>query len=313
MFTKTLRRIKNTLARNKTTSISFEPMWFLSCDIEKIKTADLTSRVKKALLDIRENGVAILPGNINPEDCDALVSDFEAYVASAREAFEYRDENGLHERLCNLQMVSENARGICFNENTAGILQAAFSSEFTVVGSLFFEKGSTQSMHRDTPAFFTNPLNHYFGVWNAMEDIKADSGALMYYAGSHKLLSDETLYLDQNINIDNYFSVVEGACKDAGLQAVEFYPKKGDTLIWHPELVHGGGRITNKGCSRRSLVFHCKPKWTPIYGKNEFFDPKHVVPIANNHKTTAYGVNNMIDQGSPRFFHNRYEGNFDEV
>ena len=169
MFTKTLRRIKNTLARNKTTSISFEPMWFLSCDIEKIKTADLTSRVKKALLDIRENGVAILPGNINPEDCDALVSDFEAYVASAREAFEYRDENGLHERLCNLQMVSENARGICFNENTAGILQAAFSSEFTVVGSLFFEKGSTQSQFATPVAISSNPSNPVMkcSLWQA--------------------------------------------------------------------------------------------------------------------------------------------------
>lgn len=73
---------------------------------------------------------------------------------------------------CNLQLISEAEKRICSNKGTAEILQAAFTSEFTVVGSLFFEKGSMQSIYRDTPAFFTNPLNHYFGVWNALEDIE---------------------------------------------------------------------------------------------------------------------------------------------
>jgi phytanoyl-CoA hydroxylase len=313
MLNKSLRRIINLVFGQKTTRVSFDPMWFLDCGTTEIKARGLPPKVEKALVDIKENGVAVLPGNISHEDCDAVVRDFNNYISNSDEALKYRDEHGLHERLCNLQLISEAARRICFNKGTAEILQAAFASEFTVVGSLFFEKGSTQSIHRDTPAFFTNPLNHYFGVWNALEDIEVGSGPLMYYAGGHKLVSDQSLYLDEKITINNYFNAVEDACKKAGLELVEIYPKKGDTLIWHPQLPHGGGKIANKGSSRRSLVFHCIPKKTPIYGTDEFFDPKHVVPVARPHKTMPYGVNEMLDQGAPRFFHNRYEGNFDEV
>lgn len=308
-----LRNIKNLIFKKRTTQVSFEPMWFLGCETAEIKAKGLPPKVEKALLDIRENGVAVVPANISHEDCDTVVRDFNNYIGSSNQAQEYRDEHGLHERLCNLQLISEAAKRICFNKGTTEILQAAFESEFTVVGSLFFEKGSTQSIHRDTPAFFTNPLNHYFGVWNALEDISVGSGPLMYYAGGHKLVSDKSLYLDENININNYFNAVEDACRQAGLELVEFYPKKGDTLVWHPQLPHGGGEITNKGSSRRSLVFHCIPKKTPIYGTDEFFDPSHVVPVARSPKTIPYGVNELLDQGAPRFFHNRYEGNFDEI
>ena len=310
---KSLRNIRNLVFKKKTTRVSFEPMWFLGCETAEIKAKGLPPKVEKALLDIRENGVAVLPANISHEDCDAVVRDFNNYIANSNEAQEYRDDYGLHERLCNLQLISDAAKRICFNKSTAEILQAAFASEFTVVGSLFFEKGSTQSIHRDTPAFFTNPLNHYFGVWNAMEDIAVGSGPLMYYAGGHKLVPDESLYLDEKVTINNYFNIVEDACKQAGLELVEFYPKKGDTLIWHPQLPHGGGKIANAGSSRRSLVFHCIPKNTPIYGTDEFFDPSHLVPVAGKSKTISHGINGMLDQGTPRFFHNRYEGNFDEV
>lgn len=149
MLNKSLRRIKNLVFKQKTTPISFDPMWFLDCETSEIKARGLPSKVEKALVDIKENGVSVLPGNISREDCDAIVCDFNNYIANSDEAFKYRDEHGLHERLCNLQLISEAAKRIRFNKGTAEILQAAFVSEFTVVGFLFFEKGSTQSIHRD--------------------------------------------------------------------------------------------------------------------------------------------------------------------
>lgn len=312
MLKSLLIKLRNLFRQKKYTSISFERMWFLDEKTNTLESRGLSTMVEKALRDIRDNGIAIIPGNISHEICDAVVRDFNTFVRKSKVSHEYRDEHSLHERLCNLQMISEAARHICFNERTAEIVQAAFSSPYVVVGSLLFEKGSTQSIHRDTPAFFTNPLNHYFGIWNALEDVRLGSGPLIYYKGGHKIAPDEYLYLDNGININNYFSFIEDACKTAGLELIEYYPKKGDTLIWHPQLSHGGGKITSPGLSRRSFVFHCIPRGCPIYGAEKFFDSSHTVPVLPPYKTIRYGNYEILDQGNPRFFHNRYEGNFDE-
>lgn len=293
--------------------VSFEPMWFLECDRDEIRKRAFSPKAEKAIFDILDNGFAILPKNVDEVVCGAVIEDFNRFVRDSVDAKRYRDEYGFHERLCNLQLVSEAARNVCFNEGTAEVIRAAFDSPFTVAGSLYFEKGSMQSVHRDTPAFFTNPLNHYFGVWNALEDVKKGSGPLVYYAGGHKLLADKSLYLDSSVTVKTYFRVVEDACKDAGLDLVEYYPSSGDTLIWHPQLPHGGAPILNNRISRRSLVFHAIPRGIPIYGTKEFFDPEGVVPLGKKYRVIKYGKNDMIDQGEPRFFHNRYEGNFGEV
>jgi hypothetical protein len=40
---------------------------------------------------------------------------------------------------------------------------------------------------------------------------------------------------------------------------VRFHPKKGDALIWHADLVHGGSPRTLAGVTRQSLVTHYAP------------------------------------------------------
>jgi len=193
------------------------------------------------------------------------------------------------------------------------VITAVFGSSVTVIGSLFFEKGSEQSIHRDTPAFFTNPFNHYFGVWNALEDIRMDAGPLIYYEGGHKVAQDKDLYLDKSVNEKNYFAKVEDACREAGLPIKELIINKGDTIIWHPQLPHGGGKINKTGLTRKSLVFHALPTMADIYGPSEFFNTHGRLPIKTNHSLLREGKHWMIDQGAPKFFHNRYEGNFDEI
>jgi ectoine hydroxylase-related dioxygenase (phytanoyl-CoA dioxygenase family) len=218
----------------------------------------------------------------------------------------------LHERLACLHLVSEAARRVVFDPTVTAIVEAAFKAPFVVVGSLFFEKGSTQSVHRDTPAFFTNPLNHYFGVWTALEDVRPGAGPLVYYRRGQNIAPDRALYLEHSVTSDNYFKLIEQACRDAGLELVEFYPKKGDTLIWHPQLPHGGAAIADPRLSRRSIVAHYIPKGVPIHGADVFFSPEKKVATAQNYKTVKFGEYETIDLKQVRFFHNRYEGNFDE-
>jgi ectoine hydroxylase-related dioxygenase (phytanoyl-CoA dioxygenase family) len=192
------------------------------------------------------------------------------------------------------------------------LLEAAFRRPPVAVGSLYFDKGSTQSIHRDTPAFFTNPLNHFFGVWTALEDVHPGSGQLTYYEKGHAVLPDHELVARPEVNSRNYFEIVAKACRDSGLKLVEYYPKKGDTLIWHPGLPHGGAAILDPRLSRRSIVFHYIPQGVPIYGPEAFFGNRGFVRKGANYRTLRFEGHEVIDQGEPRFFHNKYEGNFDE-
>jgi phytanoyl-CoA hydroxylase len=305
--------VLNKISTPNELELSFAPMWFLDKPNEYIAEKVRDEAVCNALISIRDNGYALLPGNNADGVSEGVLEDFRSYIENNPDSNRYCDQHGHHDRLCNFHMVSKNARDICFNRKTMGVIGAAFSGSVTVIGSLFFEKGSEQSIHRDTPAFFTNPFNHYFGVWNALEDIRLDAGPLIYYEGGHKVAQDKDLYLDESVNEKNYFAKVEGACRDAGLTIKEMLINKGDTIIWHPQLPHGGGRINKRGLTRTSLVFHAAPTAADIYGPSEFFKTHGRLPIKAKFNQLKEGGYWMIDHGAPKFLSNRYEGNFDEV
>jgi ectoine hydroxylase-related dioxygenase (phytanoyl-CoA dioxygenase family) len=292
--------------------LSLEQMWFLQEPAISPRNAELDPLAEDCFEQLRRNGFAVLPGNVSADICDEVVRDFRAYCEAAPESGKYKDANSLYERLASLHLVSAAARRIAFESRAARVVEAAFAKPFVVVGSLFFDKGSTQSIHRDTPAFFTNPLNHFFGVWTALEDVEPGSGPLLYYRSGHTVAPDDQLLADPSVNSENYFATVVAACQRSGLELVEYYPKKGDTLIWHPQLPHGGAPITKPDQSRRSIVFHYIPTGVPIYGPDTFFGASDKVRKTPNYRTIKFGNYEVIDQGKPRFFHNRYEGNFDE-
>lgn len=311
-MTNLIRKIQNRLAR-KTTRLDERQMWFLSCpDEEILNNKALDQESIDVFMSLRKNGFAVLKGNVDPALCDAVVADFDAYCETHPESEGFADEHGLHSRLALFHYVSENARKVCTAPRTVKILKAAFQKDFTIVGSLLFEKGSAQDIHRDTPAFFTNPLNHFFGVWNALEDIKKDSGELCYYVGGHKILPDADLYRDPSTNIKSYFSRVEQACKDAGLTRDLFLAKKGDTLIWLPELPHGGAARVDDSLTRRSIVFHYIPNGVPIHGSGYFFDSARPIFVNENYAYRTLDGIRTIDMGETRFYHNYQEGNFAE-
>ena len=54
--------------------------------------------------------------------------------------------------------------------------------------------------------------------------------------------------------------------------------QKGDVLIWHPQLPHGGGQIADRTRTRNSIVMHTVPEGVPVYHAYAFFDPANSLP-----------------------------------
>jgi phytanoyl-CoA hydroxylase len=194
------------------------------------------------------------------------------------------------------------------NPRVLAVLDAAFNRPASICSSLLFEKGSQQAIHRDTPFFHTKPANQFFGVWTALEDVTPDAGPLAYYVGGHRFHIDarriaETLHDRTTAEMFNAFvHELQKVCAEGGYPFTHAdFMQKGDVLIWHPQLPHGGSPITRLGATRRSIVFHYMPQGTSVYGVDTFFNG-----VGDDHESPVLDACGrfMINQGSPQFLTN---------
>jgi ectoine hydroxylase-related dioxygenase (phytanoyl-CoA dioxygenase family) len=128
-----------------------------------------------------------------------------------------------------------------------------------------FGFGSASALHQDTAVFFVWPMNFLMGAWLACEDIAPESGPLVYYPGSHR----EPLFAA----FDDYPRTQLKTCSrqqtDAYNRHIDhvgqryerkaFLAKKGEILLWHALLIHGGDDIENAARTRKSYVCHYIP------------------------------------------------------
>jgi hypothetical protein len=150
-------------------------------------------------------------------------------------------------------------------------------STFFVIGyfqTLNFYKGTQQKLHSDQIHFCSDPENLMCGLWIALEDVTMENGPLIYYPGSHKW--DFLTMQKMGLNPGEY-SLYENKLADivdkSGLKPEYGLIKKGDALLWHANLVHGGYKILDDSKTRMSMVVHyffekCQ-FWTPVFSSRE--------------------------------------------
>jgi hypothetical protein len=63
-------------------------------------------------------------------------------------------------------------------------------------------------------------------------------------------------------------------------QFLDVHVKKGEVILWHPLLPHGGGEIKDPTRTRHSLVSDTVPEMTPVYRMDVFFDTAHTPPAS---------------------------------
>ncbi len=127
-------------------------------------------------------------------------------------------------------------------------------------------KGSQQGAHSDSIHMTTYPLGYLTAAWIAFEDIDPDCGPLVYYPRSHRLpylfskdvgiSEDEFKTRSYQAYHEKYEPRIQQTIADYGLEPRYFHAKKGDVLIWHANLIHGGSKRRNMALSRRAVVCH---------------------------------------------------------
>ncbi|MDG9928577.1 MULTISPECIES: phytanoyl-CoA dioxygenase family protein [unclassified Pseudomonas] len=197
---------------------------------------------------------------------------------------------GLLQRVVNFHHSVRPLRDIFVAAMSAGCDVVDQYGEATLYTSLFFELGSQQPLHRDTPYFYSGGDAGYMGVWVALDDVDENNGALVAVRGSHKIPDPDIVKLREQFFPDGnvppshtplfnaYNEAVLEMTRQSDMPIVTCKVKAGDMIIWNPATLHGGLPHLNKALTRRSFVMHITPENMPMKNMDYFFDRDKVVP-----------------------------------
>lgn len=270
-----------------------------------LDSKSLSDSVKSALNSLMTDGLAVVKDSIPASLCSDVIEDYSRY---SKEFADYVSENldvlGREKRLVNFHHYSKAAERVGTNPKVMEILDALFETESIVYTSLTFKYGTQQPVHRDTPHFATWPHSRFVGVWTALEDVDPSAGPLFYHPGAHRFEVDPKDFWEEAVR-----QRPNATIQEQRLLALDLYNgeiirtaptvsepktidlKAGDSVIWHPQLPHGGSPALNPHHTRWSMVFHCAPINVQVHQHDAFFSNfKNVVP------SDRYGYRESMDR-----------------
>jgi ectoine hydroxylase-related dioxygenase (phytanoyl-CoA dioxygenase family) len=170
-------------------------------------------------------------------------------------------------KLVDLHRYFDSAREIAFSKPITDFLEGLFGSPAGLIQSLTFWKSSEQPVHQDfSYVHYHSRIAQLAAAWIPLEDIDADAGPLVYYKGSHHpeklgfyVCGEGSILASRDATIetfDGYTRHLKNIISTNNLQASIFLPRRGDLLIWHGALIHGGTAMRNPTLTRKSFVTH---------------------------------------------------------
>ncbi|PCI77153.1 MAG: phytanoyl-CoA dioxygenase [SAR86 cluster bacterium] len=245
---------------------------------ENTNTSGVAVLSESQVAEFHERGYLIADFSLDESLLDRIVQKLQPLYPE-----DYQQNPTIPARIQDGWKTVDEVRQLARNANIARALQQLLGRESLPFQTLNFPIGTRQFTHSDTIHFNSIPSNFMVGVWVALEDIDEDNGPLLYYPGSHKLheYSMHDFDLEPGYhNYHNYEERIQQVVEREQLEGEYGIIKKGDVLIWHANLLHGGAPQKDLERSRHSQVTHyyfadCK-YYTPMNSTAEqlnFRDP----------------------------------------
>lgn len=208
-----------------------------------------------------------------PDAAPVNLSHAELVSLEGARRFQMRDASNW--RIPGFQRYSAGAGAISNHPELLRLTSLICGRPSSPAYTLNFMYGSEQSLHQDTTAFHVFPPNYLVGAWVACQDISPDSGPLAYYARSHRepLFHRFDNYPQTNFKtappgvVEEYKEYVERV--SARYERSLFLARRGDVLLLHGMLLHGGTPINDRALTRRSYVVHYIPPGMDVWEEIE--------------------------------------------
>lgn len=264
----------------------------------RLETGQINVKQAERLRHWIQNGYVILERAIPDDILSAALIDldraysghfpdlrFECHLL-AREPLPYQPEVKLHPaKALDIHHFSPAIRNLMFCRPIEEFLALIFESKALASQTLGFFRGSAQDGHQDS-AFVPYSLPRQFAAtWIALEDVTLGAGELFYYPGSHNYpdffyhdryksvaeasrMTDDTAKPGLFAEIDRHVQSLAERAQALGIPKQPFAAKRGDVLVWHADLVHGGNPVSTT-VSRRSVVTHyCPKRVSPLFSED---------------------------------------------
>lgn len=215
--------------------------------------------LQQSILDFPQKGYLIWKNAITPQQADAINAEMEQKLHSGDADFNYTGK-----KVMMAHRVSPAANQAFKSPQLLHLLEFLLGRNVLPFQTIYFREGSRQKAHSDAIHMSTFPEGYLIAAWIALEDIDQNAGPLFYYPGSHRspyasnhqfLEKQHPLLLGKNVNA-TYEQWVEKNIRENHWHAETFLAKKGDILIWHANLLHGGSPVLDAQLTRKSLVAH---------------------------------------------------------
>jgi hypothetical protein len=216
-----------------------------------------------------EQGFVIIPGMFSAAELDATWRDYEAALATGvlkpQEEPSVRGNKALPDRVLNPHFNLPAFKTMLCDERVVALVSLLLGAKALPFQTIAGHKGSEQLAHSDSIHMTTYPEGYLAANWIAFEDIAAGSGPLGFYPGSHLLpyayskecgISLAEGRAGYGAYINKYEPYVQNQIAVNGLKPEYFMARKGDVLVWHANLLHGGSKIADAASSRKALVCH---------------------------------------------------------
>ena len=249
------------------------------------RTEKVAARLKRVpdplrpyVRDFIERGYVVFPGAVPEEIVDRIIADKNRVFAEPEKFVlkhkgQYTDPCTLEaldrgDRIVDLFAISPAARDAIAAPIITQFLQTVFDDYPVAMQSIYFQYGSQQALHQDTAYVISEKPLSLAACWIALEDVVPGSGELIYYPKSHRfehfLFSGEHKnWMPARDGQEQHQQFLQSLHDQASAKEIEqeaFLARKGDVLIWHADLAHGGNPIDQPDQTRMSLVAHFCPR-----------------------------------------------------
>lgn len=221
--------------------------------------SDFSPDVQDAILEWPDKGFLILNGFLSEEKIDAINAEVQRLLTQHSVDFNYTGT-----KIMDAHRHSAVIDDLFKDDQLLNLLSFLLGRNALPFQTINFLEGSRQRAHADVMHMSTYPQGFLIAAWIALEDISADAGPLFYYPGSHQWpyvgngelgLKKNSWLIEQQVNA-RYEEFLEQRIQEKGVQPQVFLAKKGDVLIWHANLLHGGMPVLNQALTRKSMVAH---------------------------------------------------------
>lgn len=207
-----------------------------------------------------EQGFIILKGFYSSEEVESLNSEVSRLINDQITGFNYTGRKIMDAYRFSALIDRQFFR----NAKLLKLLEFLMGRKVKPFQTIHFLEGSEQRAHSDSIHMSTYPPGYLIAAWTALEDIDDGNGPLFYYPGSHRLpyvttqdyQSGNTFWSLGGESNRKYEDKIADLLKDARMEKSYFHAQKGDVLIWHANLIHGGAPIKRQGATRKSMVAH---------------------------------------------------------